>query len=134
MTGASEHVRVNGRGTGVVHLLVGTGDVGLTKCGIVWSDDRAIRYSIHRDEVTCKRCNRRMALVLEPVVEEAEMPDPQVAAIDQERNHTRTEVLAFLREGDLSAAIFRMHRGFQRQCRLAGLDRALRESMEKENA
>lgn len=57
----------------------------------------------------------------------------QQEAVDFERRATRFEVLAFIREGDLPAAQFRMQRGFERQCRLAGLDRAVRESREKES-
>lgn len=49
----------------------------------------------------------------------------QGAAIRAERNATRREVLKYLVEGDRQAALDRMMRGFQRQVRLAGLERAV---------
>lgn len=92
-----------------------------------------------RDKVTCQRCKRTDAWK-EGLVDdqfEKEQTEPswlsprQAEAVDFERRATRSDVLAFIREGDLSAAQFRMQRGFERQVRLAGLDRAVRESREK---
>jgi len=48
-------------------------------------------------------------------------------SIDQQRNFTIREVLDYMREGDPEAALNRLMVGFQRQVRLAGLERYLRE-------
>lgn len=48
-----------------------------------------------------------------------------------ERHDTTREVVRYLVEGDLSAARARLTRGFERQVRLAGLERIVRDS-EKE--
>lgn len=93
------------------------------------------------DAVTCIRCRGTIKwkerLVSAPTEEQTEpswLSPEQQAAVDCERNYTRAEVMSFLREGDLSAASFRLQRGFERQVRLAGLERLVREAGEKENA
>lgn len=98
-----------------------------------------INTATDRDAVTCARCKRtrkwKEGLVPQSEKEQTEpswLSPEQDEAVTFERRATRFEVMAFIREGDLSAAQFRMQRGFERQCRLAGLDRAVRESREKE--
>jgi hypothetical protein len=98
------------------------------------------------DEVTCGRCRALMgnavrkeqgnplSVVPSTVSREDELAAQQAHAVRTEQNYTRAEVLAFLVEGDLDAAIYRMQRGFDRQVRLAGLEREIRESREKEEA
>lgn len=120
---------------GVVHLpwdLVGGSRAACGQTGAIETTD-------WREDVTCSRCKRtrkwKEGLVAQPEKEQTEpswLSPEQAEAVDFERRATRFEVLAFIREGDLSAAQFRMQRGFERQVRLAGLDRAVRESNEKE--
>ena len=113
---------------------------GRARCG----ETRGVVITTDKPEqVTCKRC---LHLAKEADEEQAEksvpatvsedraqqLEDTQQQQIDWERGLTLHEVLAFCFEGDLEAAIFRMQRGFDRQVRLAGLEREIREHREKE--
>lgn len=88
------------------------------------------------EEVTCRRCQhlaaRKVQEHTEQVVASVETPAEQ--AIRFERNTTVRECIEFLKEGDRSAAQYRLTRGFERQVRLAGLERIVREAGEKESA
>lgn len=101
-----------------------------------------VSLAMDRSNVTCKRC-----LVLLDLAEKqsegqaVEVRNPeqrdyairQEEAVRAEENFTRREVMSFIHEGDLEAAIYRMQRGFDRVVRLSGLGRAVREAeQEKE--
>lgn len=120
---------------GIVHLpwdLVGGSRAACGQTG-------QINTTNIRDAVTCSRCKRtrKWKEGLVPQTEKEQSGPMSFAttaeqAIDAERRTTMSECMAFLKEGDREAAHFRLVRGFERQVRLAGLDRAVRESKEKE--
>jgi hypothetical protein len=112
------------------HLINSSGRPACGQTGTVGVTD-------DREQVNCVRCKTtriwREGLAQEPEPEETDWLSPeQRRHVDQQRRLTNVEVLEYLREGDLSAALARVQRGFERQCRMAGLDRALREEREKE--
>jgi len=89
------------------------------------------RYTNMRFRVDCARCKRtrkwKEGLVIQA---EKEQTEPSFAttrdvAITAERRLTVHECIAFLREGDRNAAHYRLVRGFERQCRIAGLESAI---------
>ena len=107
-------------------------DTGRTTCG----EARNVVMTANFAAVTCKRClritermNSKETLVQRDEKVEAGLPPAQWADIEAERLTTRRECMAFLMEGDRAAAQFRLQRGFERQCRIAGI-----RIGEKENA
>lgn len=103
-------------------------DTGRAMCG---QNGNVVMTNVE-PQVTCQRCKRLRARMIEKegLVDQPEkaqtgtlvwMQPEQAAAVRVEQIRTKMECMEFLREGDRAAAYFRLQRGFERQCRIAGI-------------